>query len=193
MTTIWTVSAPRGVLSTILSTIGIVGMFAAAAYGGLEVRRLDREYLSKADSLAVLTAQGDSLQRDIDHLRTGSLQSLLTPRAVAVPANRVACTPDYDGLGRDSHGMCAGYGFMLWLELPYSRRAEIRSVSYFFSGHTTTPVRIGTDPSNGFLVGWLGWAPWVTIPVTVETRDGAKFSLELPMEELVRTSMMGGT
>ncbi|MES2304608.1 MAG: hypothetical protein V4558_03835 [Gemmatimonadota bacterium] len=172
--------------SGVLSAVGLIGMVAAVAYGAAEVRRLDASYALKADSLRALSAQGDSLQREIDHIRTGPLESLLTPRAVAVPAQKVACTPAYDGFGRDSHGQCPGYGFLLWLEFPFSRRPEIRRVSYYFSGQTTTPVRVASEASNGFLVGWLGWWPWVTIPVTVEMKAGTKFSFDFPMEEIVR-------
>ena len=172
--------------SSVLSAIGLAGMIAAIGYGVADVRRLGREHAAKADSLRALREQAGALRKEVDHIRSGPLRSLLKGRALAVPAQKVACTPDYVGRGRDAQGLCNGYGFLLWLDLPYSRRFEIRRVTYRFAGHTTTPERITTEASNGFLVGWLGWWPWPSVPVTVETTDGERFSFDLPMERLVR-------
>jgi hypothetical protein len=169
-----------------LSAVGVAGTIAAIGYGALQVRTLDAEYLVKADSLVALGVLADSLRGEVDRIRSGPLEPLITPRVVAVPASRVQCPAAWDGYGRDEHGLCAGYGFLLWLELPYARRSEIREAAYHFTGLTTSPVRMGTEPSNGFLVGWLGWWPWPTIPIEVIPKRGERFSIDFPMEQALR-------
>lgn len=177
---------PRTVASTSLSVIGLFGMVAAIGYGAFQVRTLDAEYQVKADSLAALSALADSLRSEVEHIRVGSLDSLITPRVVAVPAAKVNCPKEWDGYGRDANGLCPGYGFLLWLDLPYARRSDIREVAYHFDGLTTSPVRTGTEPSNGFLVGWLGWWPWPTIPIVVVSKGGKRFTMDFPMEQALR-------
>lgn len=176
----------KGLARRILSAAGVAGVVAALGYGALQVRSLDAEYLVRADSLVSLGVLADSLRREVDRIRNGPLEPLITPRVVAVPASRVQCPAAWDGFGRDEHGLCPGYGFLLWLELPSARRSEIREAAYHFSGLTTSPVRTGTEPSNGFLIGWLGWWPWPNIPIVVSPKVGAKFTLDFPMEQALR-------
>ncbi len=161
-------------------------MVVAIGYGALQVRTLDEDYRVKSDSLEMLGVQADSLRAEVERIASGPLDSLVTPRIVAVAAGRVSCPKAWDGYGRDAHGLCPGYGFLLWLDVPYARRSDIREVDYHFSGITTSAVRTGTEPSNGFLVGWLGWYPWATIPVDVVLKAGPTISLDFPMEQALR-------
>jgi len=176
----------RAPASRLVAAISLVGMLAALSYGAYQVRVLDTDYQLKSDSLAVLSDLADSLRREVDHIRQGPLNSLITPKVLAVPAQRVQCPKEWDGYGRDANGLCRGYGFLLWLDIPYARREDIRGVDYHFDGLTTSPVRRGTEPSNGFLVGWLGWWPWPTIPIVVEPKVGQKFTIDFPMEQTMR-------
>jgi hypothetical protein len=177
---------PRNLTRSLLTALGVAGMIAAIGYGAVQVRTLDAEYQLRADSLIVLSGLADSLRREVNEIRTRPLSELITPRVVAVPASRVRCPEAWDGYGRDQHGLCPGYGFLLWLDLPYARRTEIREAAYHFDGLTTSPIRTGREPSNGFLVGWLGWWPWPTIPIVVSPKVGPKFTFDFPMEQAMR-------
>lgn len=172
--------------SRVLSFVGLLGMLLAIGYGAVQVRALDADYLVKVDSLSTLGAQADSLRTEVNRIRSGPLESLVTPKIVAVPAGRVSCPKAWDGYGGDSHGLCPGYGFLLWLDVPFARRADIREVEYHFTGITTSPVRTGSEPSNSFLVGWLGFYPWSTIPVVIVPKVGPRITLEFAMEQSLR-------
>lgn len=81
----------RAPASRLVMAISLVGMFAALGYGAYQVRVLDTDYRLKSDSLVVLSDLADSLRREVDLIRQGPLNSLITPKVLAVPAQRVQC------------------------------------------------------------------------------------------------------
>lgn len=169
--------------ATVLAAIGLLGMIAAIGYGAYQVQAQGKAYALKEESLRALEVQTDLLRAEVTRIRTAPLNELVTAQAIAVPAPKVQCTSDFDGRGRDANGLCPGYWFLLWIDLPYGRRSEISRVDYAFGRGSLIPVRTGREPSNGFLIGYLGWWPWPTIPITVVPTAGEEFTREFPMEQ----------
>jgi MinD-like ATPase involved in chromosome partitioning or flagellar assembly len=77
------------------------------------------------------------------------------------------------------------YDFQCWLDLTrlsQSQRDQIQSVSYAFNDPTIfDKIKVSSQASNGFAVGYRGWGAFHSVPITVTFKDGKKSTLTFDM------------
>lgn len=129
------------------------------------------ETRTKSRAVDELIRQVEAARAEVEHIRSGPLSDLIVPKAIAV---RREGLKDQDGRQL--------YNFIVWLDLPYARKAEIREVQYVFGDRSFLRNRhMSVEPSNGFAVGYLGWGAMRQVPITVVPSRGEAFSLDFPM------------
>ncbi len=62
--------------------------------------------------------------------------------------------------------------FMLWLDMPSFRKAEIQEVQYKLCPGFVDRLRISEEPSSSFAIGYLGWGYCPTIDISVILKTG---------------------
>ena len=157
---------------TVLTGIGVVLFVAALVYGLMEVQRLKGEIEQKEAALAALSSSADSLRAEIDHIMKSPLEELIEIKSIGVP--RYDLPPAPEG---------TLYNFMVGMELPYARKADIEEVRYNFNERTMLNRQpVSREPSNGFAHGYLGWGLLNNVPITVVPRgDEAAFVINYPL------------
>lgn len=149
-------------LGTMLTALGVILLAAALAYSYSGLRSMHAEIANKEVQRDSLDAAIDTLQKQVDLLVHGPLWDLAT-----VDANAVRLEGRKDGRGRQL------YDFGLWLNVPNNRKQDIAEVGYRRRfGESLQAVLVGTEPSNGFGVSYLGWGCFPVLDVTIVERSG---------------------
>jgi hypothetical protein len=156
-----------------LSAIGLLLMGAAILYGAVRLSKLREQISKKTATLTAIKDEIAALNNQIERIRNGPLPDLVTPRAVAILR---------PGL-RDREGRQL-FNFMVWLNVPHVRQSEIREVRYFFGDSSFLSNRkTGSEASNGFAVGYLGWGAMTSVPIEVVPNQGPAFRIDFRMHE----------
>jgi len=169
-------------VATLLSLFGFASMIVAIGYGLYMLTIVDDEIKVKKGELAELEGQIASLQKEIDYIRNGPLSELVTPKAIAIRRPGLKDQQDRQL-----------FNFIVWLDLPYVRKADIQQVQYVFGDSSFLRNRHkSSESSNGFAVGYLGWGAMRSVPITVAPNQGPEFTIEFRMfDELTVVSKQG--
>jgi hypothetical protein len=150
-------------------------MLIAIGYGIYELKAVDDAITKKKAELTELRGQIDPIKEEIDHIRKGPLSELVTPRAIAILR---------PGL-RDESGRQL-FNFIVWLDLPYVRKADIKEVEYVFGDESFLRNRhTSSESSNGFAVGYLGWGAMTSVPITIAQNHGPDVTLRFRMSDKI--------
>ena len=165
-------SAGAGV-AKLLSVFGLALMLIAIGYGLYEIKVVNEAIAEKKDELTELRRQIGPIREEIDHIRNGPLSELVTPKAIAILR---------PGL-KDERGRQL-FNFIVWLDLPFVRKADIKQVEYVFGDDSFLRNRhTSSESSNGFAVGYLGWGAMPSVPITIVTNQGPNVSLRFRMAD----------
>lgn len=158
-----------------LSVLGIALMAGAILYGFHSLNRIGNEIDTKKAKLTDLAAEIKPLREEVERLRDGPLSDLITPKAIKVLRQ---------GLKDQEERQLSN--FIFWLELPYARKADIREVRYLFPDPSRLKNLYTSDePSNGFMVSYLGWGLEPLVQITVVPKESDEFPVQFrALEEL---------
>jgi hypothetical protein len=169
------ISARAGV-AKLLSFFGLSMMLIAIGYGLYELKTVNDAITEKKDELIELRGQIDPIKEEIDHIRNAPLSELVTAKAIAILR---------PGL-RDERGRQL-FNFIVWLDLPYVRKADIKEVEYVFGDESFLRNRhTSSESSNGFAVGYLGWGAMTLVPITIVQNQGPDVTLRFRMSEEIK-------
>lgn len=166
-------ASARAGVAKLLSFFGFALMLIAIGYGLYELKAVDDAITEKKDELTELRRQIGPIKEEIDHIRNGPLSELVTPRAIAILR---------PGL-RDERGRQL-FNFIVWLDLPYVRKADINEVEYVFGDESFLRNRhTSSESSNGFAVGYLGWGAMTSVPIKIAQNQGPDVTLRFRMSD----------
>ncbi|MDH3845599.1 MAG: hypothetical protein OES69_16795 [Myxococcales bacterium] len=162
-----------GQTATALTFLGVALMAVAIGYSIHTLNLVRNEVAEKKDKREELKSQIELLRTEIEHIRSGPLAELITPQAIAIRRD------DLSGAGDRPR-----FNFLIWLDLPYARKADIKEVRYeFLDPSFLEKKRVSSEPSSGFAVGYLGWGAMTRVPITVVPKEGEEFIIDFPMHE----------
>ncbi len=148
-----------------ISAFGLLLLVAVVGYGYRQLAYLREQVHQRANDKAGLDRSIEDLRSEIRRLKTAPVRELVTPRAIAVPLRHK----------RDAQDRPL-YNFMLWVELPASRRNDIAKVEYRFDHPSyLVKTRTGTDPSNSFAISYLGWGCLQHVSETIVDPQGRQY------------------
>ena len=177
--------ARRAALSLLFSVFGLLMLIAAAGYGLYQSSELRGQVELQEKNLSALESEADALQREVETIRDGSISALINAgfieaKAIAVPTDETTV------VGGET---LPDYNFIVWLDVPFARKADIREVIYQFPDPSfLEKEQISSEPSNGYAVGYLGWGDLPLVPIKIIPDDaGAEAGrIDFPMRSRLR-------
>ncbi len=187
--------------SAAITLIGVIIVGGAFLFSLYELNTVNEQIGEKRELLDSLTNQSESMQKQIDVLRSTAREleqsyaqiekvvaatrnrqlrlevAQALPFVAAVkPRARVVENRDIKG-ERETY-----YDFSLWLDVPRERRAEILEVVYEFNHPTfRQKTQRSSNPEDGYRVQYTGWGCLNSIIITVNLRNGSSSSIDFDM------------
>jgi hypothetical protein len=159
-----------------LTILGAVVVFGTLAFSYAGLRALEADIKAREAQREVLDIRIAELESEIDRLKNAPLTELAEVGALAVELE-----------GRKDPDGRQLFTFSYWLEVPNNRKRDIRRVEYRRRfGERLQDVMIGTEPSNGFGVSYLGWGCFRTVDVTIVEKTGQKGTLTFDQCDITR-------
>ncbi len=158
---------------TILGALIVIGALALSFAG---LRTLEADIKDKQAQREVLDIHIAELEQEIHRLKHAPLEELVEVGALAV---------ELEGK-TDPHGRQL-FTFSYWLEIPNNRKREIGKVEYRRRyGERLQDALVGTEPSNGFGVSYLGWGCFRTVDVIILETTGEQHVIEFDQCKITR-------
>jgi len=187
--------------SAVITLVGVIIVGGAFLYGLYELSAVNEQIDQKREFLDSLSYQSESLQKQIDVLRSNARELEQSyaqiEKAVAATQNPKLQREFSEALpfiamvkpraraveNRETKGERETYyDFSLWIELPRERRAEILDVVYEFNHPTfRQKAQRSTNPEEGFRVRHIGWGCLSSVIITVNLRNGSSSSIDFDM------------
>jgi len=172
--------ARHAAASLLLSVLGLLMLIAAAGYGMSQISHLRTQIQEQEEDLSVLGIEADALLREVEAIRDGSIQDLIEgefiqAKAIAVPTDQTTVA------GGETLPL---FNFIVWLNMPYARKADIQEVRYEFPDPSfLDKEQISSEASNGFAVGYVGWGLLNSVPITIVSNDASaeNGTIDFPM------------
>ena len=150
------------ITSNISMVAGVILIAVSAYYSYQYTREIQQEIRTKQDSLDALETHIETLQKEYELLVSGPLEQLVSPQAMLVTIEGKK-----DQFSRQLHD------FNLWLNIPNNRKNDIQRVEYIRrNGEVLQKTLVGTEPSNGFGVSYLGWGCFTQVDVSIYEKSG---------------------
>lgn len=138
--------------SALYSAIGMIILFGSLLYSYEQLRTLEQRRFDVQGQINKLTTEKNDLQETIDKL-INQRETLEGPiERIAKPFVSASVIPNLTS----SKGEKVYY-FLLWIDLPEGRKAEIKRVEYHWNDPSHfSPVAESTEASNGYAVSYRG-------------------------------------
>ena len=177
--------ARHAAASLVLSVLGLLMLIASAGYGIYQISDLRGQIEEQEEQLSTRRIEADALEQKVRTIRDSSIQELIKEglveaKAIAVPTDR---TTVVEGTTLPL------YNFIVWLDMPYARKADVQEVKYEFPhGSFLNKNQSSSEASNGFAVGYLGWGAMPSVPITIVSRDASaeNGTIDFPMGSRTR-------
>ena len=171
----------KGAGAKATSWLGISLILAAIVYGFWDIQRLQSEIEVKQAALDSTKQASELVRQAINRIENSTLAELIEVKSIAIARD------DLIGANNPSTGEPYQlYNFVIWLDLPHGRKADIEEVEYNFNNSSflnRTPT--STEKSNGFAHGYLGWGLLPIVPITVKPNNGEQpFVINFPMSSV---------
>jgi hypothetical protein len=158
---------------TVLGALVVIGTIVFSFFG---LRALEADIEAKEAQRADLDQRIIELNNEIDRLKHAPLKELVEMGAIAVKLDG-----KMDPNGRQL------YDFGYWLYVPNNRKRDIARAEYRRrAGERLRNVLVGTEPSNGFGVSYLGWGCFRTVDVTIVETNGQTATIQFDQCAITR-------
>jgi hypothetical protein len=154
-------------LGTLLTVLGTMLIAAALLYSYTELQALDDQIRKKEITKEQLDVEIEKKKGEIYKLINDPLWNLAEVRVLAVKAGFGPGAPP-------DRKEAQLYDFSFWIDVPNNRKNDIKEIRFLrLAGEKLRPL-VGTEPSNGFSDGYLGWGCFRTVDVTIVEKDTAE-------------------
>jgi len=187
--------------SALITLVGVIIVGGAFLFSLYKLNSVNEQIGEKRQLLDSLTSQSESMQKQIDVLRSNTRELeqsyVQIEKAVAATQNRqlrreftqalpLVATVRPRARAVENRAIKGEketyYDFSLWVDVPRERKMEVVEVVYEFNHPTfRQKTQRSSNAEDGYRVEYTGWGCLSSVIVTVHLRNGSSSSIDFDM------------